>query len=132
MQKELILGSLRTPAALVPIETVSMKDIAAAINPTKVRLVNFVTPTGHTNQYLHLVTKDDSYLAIKISTKCNLESSDDAGKAAELIKGFTIYTGESDNARWYTFGPVPTERKVVELNFADLMKGGALTAALAG
>ena len=129
MQKELILGSLRTPAALVPIETVSMKDIAAAINPTKVRLITH-NATG--NRYLQLITKDESYLSVKVGPKCNLESSDDAGKMAELIKGFTIYTGESDNARWYTFGPVATERKVVELNFADLMKGGALTSAMAG
>lgn len=126
--------SLRTPQALESLDTVLMADIAKEINPKEVRLVHH---NGTGNTYCHLVTADNSYLSIKVSTKCNLESADDAGKMRELVTSFPIYTGDTDiNGakvdRWFTFAPKAAQRITTVVPFADLIKGSKFTAALVG
>ncbi len=126
MDLKLIKGSLRTATPPADLETVTMADVAKAINPVNVRLVNH---NASGNTYLHLIDKNDEYLSIKVSKKCNLEGEDDASKMAELVKGFTIYTGDTNingepTERWFTFAPEASDRPTVVVSFADLMKAG--------
>ena len=131
MDIKIIKGALRESTPPADLETVTMADIAKALNPANVRLVHH---NASGNTYLHLIDKADKYLSIKVSKKCNLESEDDADKMRELIKGFTIYTGDTNingeaTERWFTFAPEASDRPTVTVSFADLMKSGKFTPA---
>jgi hypothetical protein len=118
-------NALRTPAALEPIETVTLAQVASELHPVNVRLATH-NATG--NEYLQFVDKDDNYLSVKIGAKVITEATG-AERVKEIMNNFIIYTGASENGQWFTFGPKPTERKVIEVSFAELMKSGAVTLA---
>ena len=116
-----IKNALRVAAPAAQIETVSLADIAAEINPVDVRLSHH-NESG--NDYLHFVTAEGSYLSVKIGNKVDTENKTGAELIKSVLKNNVIYTGTSENGQWFTFGPIPELRPTVSVSFASLMKEG--------
>ena len=115
---------LRSASSAEPLVTTSIDEIVAELEPVGIRIV---TRKASGVDYLHLVTDDDKFLTIKIGPKVVLEQTTHAKKINELIKNYTIYTGETDNGIWVTFGPTPGELEPTEtLDFAKVMKAGKI------
>lgn len=116
--------SLKTaqPAKVLP--TVSIVDLAAAVEATDVRIITF----GETGkQYMHLVRSDDQYQSVGISSKIQFSSTTPEGQMKELITrtDIVVYTGDTDKEgnqlpnQWYAFGPVGNN-KTVTVSVASL------------
>lgn len=132
-------SALRTPAAALALETVSIDDIANQIKPVNVRIVEPNVTNGQ--KYLHLVAADDRYLSIHIGKKVSLSGATPEEQMAELLNKYVVYTGVTKHAptsgdsvedvetRWFTFGPVATLTPTIQVSFASLLKGKTLTSA---
>ena len=117
---------------MTPLETVSFAELSKSIGCTSFRVSAVHKVTGF--RYLHLVTADDKYVAIKIGPKVTTE-----GEGMNLIKGLindhVVYTGENraGDGLWFTFGPEPGEGvETFEISVADFIKQSKLKASLVG
>ena len=123
-------SALRTASAAAQLETVSFAELVKAIGCKKLRVPPIHAATG--NQYVHLVTADDQYVSIKVGKKCELTSSEPNAMLKELVVDFIIYTGETANGLWFTFGPEATAGESHEISLADFSKLAKLKASLVG
>lgn len=117
--------ALRTPAALEPLETVTLAQIASELHPVNVRLTTH-NATG--NEYVQFVDKDDNYLSVRIGNKVVTEATG-VERVKEVMNNNIIYTGNTENGQWFTFGPKSTERKVITISFSELMSSGKVALA---
>lgn len=118
--------ALRKAGQSVEIETVSLKEIVQEINPTDVRVVGF-----QGTRYLHLVDANDDYLSIKVGSKAEMDETNDESMILSLLRDNVVYTGETENGRWFTFGRKADLEPTKTISFASLMKKGGLKALVA-
>ena len=114
--------SLRT-ASSSAIATTSIAEIASELEVSEVRIVDH-KKLG--KSYLHLVLANGQYLSIRIGDKVVMEGQGLAQKVAHLFNTYTVFTGEGDNGRWFTFAPQGELVATESISFAEVLKAGEI------
>lgn len=111
-------GAVRTAQARESLETVDIIDIIKYLKAKNFRLVKDSTGV----ERLHVLKNADEYISIKVGNKVTLNEEEPKDRIKELIDDYTIYTGESENGVWLTFGPEPGEgQEAVIVPIAEIL-----------
>ena len=110
---------VRKIGAASTLQTTSINDI---ITYLKADSFQIVTRKESGTDYLQVVnTTTEDYISIKIGEKVG-ELPKGPAMVKSLIDNYVIYSGETTNGVWFTFGPEPTSTEpVVVVSVAELM-----------